>query len=384
MQGNSEARKIIEHRSRRRLLTGIGGVLGLLGSDAVFGTKPALANNGDNVVLGEINDASSATGITNIDGKDSGLQVFSAANAGTGALVAVNGGGAGAGVYATSQHGEGMYAQSGTTRGTSAGGTRNGVHGVTDSVADSGVWGQAVAGGFGVSGSTETAEIDGPAGVFGANLGTGPGVKGLNNSGGAALYGKAATSEGLYAQSGVTAGTNPGTTRNGVHGVTDSPSDSGVWGQAMTGGFGVSGSTKSAGNSGGAGVYGANLGSGPGVLGLSEHGIGVRGVTSSGGIGVLAEDDDHTGRGVALQVLGVSAFNRSGITTIKGRSITATVHPPGGLSRGAMVLALLQNSLRGVWVVSAVPSTTTRSVTISLNRAPGTGRTAHVAWFVVN
>lgn len=372
------------NRSRRRLLAGFAGVLGLLGSEAVIAARPALASNGDNVVLGDINDASSPTGITNINGIDTALLVSSAANASSAALVAMNGGGAGAGAHATSHNGEGLYAQSGVTAGTDAGATRNGVHGVTDSAADSGVWGQAVAGGFGVSGSTQTAGINGPAGVYGTNLGSGPGVKGLNNSGGPALYGKASASEGLYAQSGTTAGTSPGSSRNGVHGVTDSPSASGVWGQAMNGGFGVSGSTKSAGNSGGAGVYGANLGSGPGVLGVSEHGIGVRGVTSSGGTGVLAEDDTRATGGIALQVLGVSAFSRSGRTTIKGRRASATVHPAGGVSRNALALALLQNSVPGIWVVSAVPSTTTGSVTIRLNRAPRAGQQAHVAWFIIN
>ena len=60
---------------------------------------------------------------------------------------------------------------------------------------------------------------------------------------------------------------------------------------------------------------------------------------------------------------------------------------PGRLSPSALVLAVLQNSVSGVWVTAAVPDRKTGRVTLHLNKAPGTGRkpmTAHVAWFVVN
>jgi len=47
------------------------------------------------------------------------------------------------------------------------------------------------------------------------------------------------------------------------------------------------------------------------------------------------------------------------------------------------VLAVLQNPVAGVWVVSAVPNTSTGKATITLNKTPASG-SAKVAWFVVN
>jgi hypothetical protein len=49
----------------------------------------------------------------------------------------------------------------------------------------------------------------------------------------------------------------------------------------------------------------------------------------------------------------------------------------------SLVLAVMQNAVAGVWVVSAVPNTSTRKATISLNKTPASG-SAKVAWFVVN
>ena len=66
----------------------------------------------------------------------------------------------------------------------------------------------------------------------------------------------------------------------------------------------------------------------------------------------------------------------------------STVTIPGGLSPSALVLATAQNNL-GVYVVAAVPSTSTGTGTVklTLNKAAGTAsapNTAIVAWFVVN
>jgi hypothetical protein len=135
-------------------------------------------------------------------------------------------------------------------------------------------------------------------------------------------------------------------------------------------GHGVSGISTSIGSDAAA-VDGTNSGSGPGVRG-------------QGGIGVLAET---TGSGTALQVAGPAVFSRSGEVTINFPATTATVAVPGGLTAHALVLALLQTATPGVLVASAVPNPATGSVTISLNRTPGTRahpQTAKVAWFVVN
>src|SRR5271165_2091220 len=66
--------------------------------------------------------------------------------------------------------------------------------------------------------------------------------------------------------------------KNGVHGQSSSPHDSGVWGENTGQGYGVSGSTNSA---SGAGVWGSNAGSGPGVKGTSQGGNGVYGESQS-------------------------------------------------------------------------------------------------------
>jgi hypothetical protein len=147
-----------------------------------------------------------------------------------------------------------------------------GVHGVSASGGD-GVFGE---GGNGVHGRATIAE----SGVWGehpglaGHAGVGIGVKGTSVSG-----------DGVY-------GTGA---RNGVHGQTASPGDSGVWGENTGGGNGVAGSTNSAyqaGASGTAGVWGSNFGSGIGVKGTSTNGDAVVGVsTSTTHAGVSAVND---------------------------------------------------------------------------------------------
>ena len=53
------------------------------------------------------------------------------------------------------------------------------------------------------------------------------------------------------------------------------------------------------------------------------------------------------------------------------------------LTAQSLVLATVQNNA-GVWVASAVPNVAGSSFKINLNKAPATGKTATVAWFVVN
>lgn len=168
-----------------------------------------------------------------------------------------------------------------------------------------------------------------------------------------------------------------------MHGVTDSATDSGVWGEAVGGGFGVSGSTTSSGLPGSAGMWGHNFGSGPGVKGTSGSGPGILGVTSTGGTGVHAENDSASG-GLALHVMGAAAFSRSGLVTITAPKTSATVHVPGGLSAAALALALLQTAAAGVFVSAAVPNPTAGTITIQLNKAPAAGHPVKAAWFVVN
>ncbi len=83
---------------------------------------------------------------------------------------------------------------------------------------------------------------------------------------------------------------------NGVHGVTSSPSDSGVWGQNTGSGYGVSGVTNSASATG---VWGHNNGSGKGVWGSAGTGYGVYGTaTGLQGRGVYGYSDNAAGSGI--------------------------------------------------------------------------------------
>jgi hypothetical protein len=133
----------------------------------------------------------------------------------------------------------------------------------------------------------------------------------------------------------------------------------------------------------GAGVVGNGVGTGTGVQGMTGAGAGVSGqAVDAGGVGVLAE---NSAGGTALQVNGPAGFTRAGTVAISYPSKSATVTIPGGLSPSALVLATAQNNL-GVYVVAAVPSTSTGTVKLTLNKAAGTAsapKTAIVAWFVV-
>lgn len=231
---------------------------------------------------------------------------------------------------------------------------------------------------------------------FGGKSESGIGVYGFSSSG-QGLYGQSDTGEGAYGQSGGTA-SSATPSRNGVHGVTDSSGDSGVWGEntgpAGSGGNGVYGSTNS---TGGSGVYGHNAGTGYGVAGRAESGTGTLG-DSANGTGVWANSQNATGlkattasgtaasitsTGTALSVTGKAKFNRSGVVSIAHPAVSATVAVQDGLSSTSLVLAVMQNVVAGVWVVSAAPNTSTGKATITLNKAAASG-SAKVAWFVVN
>jgi hypothetical protein len=194
-------------------------------------------------------------------------------------------------------------------------------------------------------------------------------------SAGGGVYGQSDTGVGVLGHSGYLF-PNPVIDPHGVRGVNSGPSGYGVFGQNIgsPGGDGVHGSTGSNGNSG---VYGENSGTGYGIAGRCDSGTGASGY-SANGVGVVATSP----KGTALSVTGKAKFNRSGVASIAAPAVSATVTVPGGLSTSALVLAVMQNAVAGVWVVSAVPNTSTGKATITLNKAPA--GTAKVAWFVVN
>jgi hypothetical protein len=128
--------------------------------------------------------------------KNNGLgpAVFALAEIGVGVLAVSTGNFSPAVLGRSQAQAEGVYGQSGLTPGTSAGATRTGIHGVTDSASDAAMWGEAVNGGIGVTGSTTSASN---AAVRGANHGSGPGVLGSSTGSGAGVAGTTASSTGI-------------------------------------------------------------------------------------------------------------------------------------------------------------------------------------------
>jgi hypothetical protein len=200
-------------RSRRQLLAGgTGALAAVLAAEALARPAPAAAANGDPVILGQQNDATSATVITNSTdtqvalhciGTSSSGGVWGSSDIGTGVAGETNtglgvfgrGGSTGIGVRGLAQQhaavsgesgGDGVYGQSGNIRTSDS--TRTGVHGVTDSTTAGAVWGENVGGGPGVKGTASTGDGVGGItssghGVIGLSTGTGDGVAGASAGG---------------------------------------------------------------------------------------------------------------------------------------------------------------------------------------------------------
>jgi hypothetical protein len=203
-------------KSRRALLAGAA-----MGAAALAAARPdsADAADGEPLLLGASNTADTATQLectsTEYDGIDltcattgagisvtntaagigvyaegeNGCAIIAFSKSSTAPCVQASCDGGNAGVYAesvgphTGEGGEGVYAQSGITNGTTPGLTRTGVHGVCDNQAGNGMWGESVAAGYGVLGTTSSTST---AGVRGVNAGTGYGVRADSN--GTGLY----------------------------------------------------------------------------------------------------------------------------------------------------------------------------------------------------
>jgi hypothetical protein len=200
--------------------------------------------------------------------------------------------------------------------------------------------------------------------------------------------------------------TNTADTGAGIWGIASGGSRHGVYGTNTGGGHGVGGSA----GAGGAGVHGINTGNTYGVWGDAPHGIAVYATTLDGmaivgfttsdqhvaiegtnfgsAPGVRGSNGSPTGvgveasaGGVALNVMGVAAFDRSGVATVKTgqASVKVKVTP---LSGSSLVLATVQQSAGGCSVRCAEPDPGSESFTITLDKkAPVNVR---VAWFVLN
>jgi hypothetical protein len=179
----------------------------------------------------------------------------------------------GFGVRGTSTHNDGVVGESASgfgVVGTHTGSGNTGKLGMSDT----GVFGDGSA--VGVEGTSFTVGVQGrhkgstnfgqlgtsSYGVFGSSN-SGNGVKGESPNG----FGVRGDSTSGYGVVGFSANSDAvvGFGKNGVHGQSNSASDSGVWGENLGGGYGVAGST----------------GSGIGISGTSANNIGVSGRNTS-------------------------------------------------------------------------------------------------------
>jgi hypothetical protein len=224
----------------------------------------------------------------------------------------------------------------------------------------------------GGSNSTGIDSTDPNTVFYGENGGSGSGLTGFAGSGsgvvgqstsGVGVTGYGTSAEGVYGQAGSTTGTTPNP--SGVHGVTDVAGYQGVYGEHMAGGVGVEGISRN--------------GNGYGVLGIGFGGV--FGLPTSGGTGVTASAPSD-GTGLALAANGPATFSLSGTASIAAGAKSATVTGVS-LRAGSLVLATVQSNA-GVWVSYATPNVSGSKITIHLNAAVPAGKTADVAWFVVN
>ncbi|MGH2542144.1 MAG: hypothetical protein ACRDIB_05090, partial [Ardenticatenaceae bacterium] len=149
-----------------------------------------------------------------------------------------------------------------------------------------GVWGSHGGSGWGVYGYAPSGRgVYGYApsgqGVYGASD-SATGVWGVSTDG-LGMYAISTNAPGLQADSLNSQGIyGSSSNHNGIEGVSFAAEQSGVHGENLRGGFGVTGRTES-GRDGPAAVLGENTGEGSGVIGISSRGWGVQGISNGGG-----------------------------------------------------------------------------------------------------
>ena len=152
-------------RTRRELLAAATGGLSAVAVQAALPAAPAQAAQGQAVLEGRDNTGAAAR-----------TAVFTSTNNEFGILADPN----------SSNHGSlGVYGggQDAGVRGDGGNGSGTGVLGFGGAVAGAGVWGAGSAGGFGVTGRTQSSGGQGAAAVYGLNSGSGPGVSGAGGIG---------------------------------------------------------------------------------------------------------------------------------------------------------------------------------------------------------
>lgn len=331
-----------ERSSRRALLTASLGAGAALLAEAIGRPATARAADGDPLLAGESNGASSTTSIINTTNDQTVLSVSNGEMGSTGLSAA----GHSVGVHAGGQLG--LLAEGGA-EGVRATGGIYGVTGRATGTFHAGVYGTSDSG-WGIRGDSES-----DVGALGTSQ-SGVGVTGTSES-----------STGVYG--GSTAGT-------GVWGATGSQTAPGVIGWAAgTGVFGASGGTNTLPDTPPVktGVYGyaAQDASANGVYGRSTTGTGVYARADAGG--------------TALKVAGKALFSRAGKATVtKGRSyVDITV--PGVLTSHSVIHATLQYYRTGVAVAGVRPNyPSTGQARIYLTKVASTTSSTFVGWFVVD
>jgi hypothetical protein len=347
-------------RTRRQLLAGGAGALAVAAVESLGHVSPAAATNGQPVLLGSANSATSATSVSTSSGLGfsatgggtaQGLQGIGGSTNGIG-VIGTGGGLNGNGVKGVGKGvGTGVFGTGGGTNGIGVAGAG----GLTDGI---GVRGTGAGGGAGVSGAG------------GANSGPGASGTGGAPNGDGVLATGTGTGSGILATGGAQSGI--GVTANG-----GGPNGSAVRAQAV--GIG-SGLISTGGSGGGDGIQATGGGtSGIGITATGFWGVGGN-ASSANGYGVVAQNQ-HGGFG--LLVLGGIVVDNCGLVTIAAGATSATVTPPSPITDLSLVLATVQN-VAGVSVKSAAPDPTTGAFTIHLNAAVPAGQSASVAWLVVN
>jgi hypothetical protein len=381
--------------SRRALLTGAAGALGVVAAETVGRVPIARANDGDTMLVGRVNKAASHTTL-NCTSNQTALVVSGGADDSACSPSTPSTAGAGIVVTGGTLSKESCPAASGGANGGTAL-VANGGSGISNGggpvargpgiIATGGSGGQpangliAKAGGGGnASGivSTGSGSLHGVDGRGGSSSGNGVVGRGGAPNGVGVIGLGAGTGEGMRGTGGASGGSHGGT---GVHGIGGSPAGTGVSGEGSGSGFsGVGGK----GTSGANGVTGLGIGAGDGVNGSAlGGGSGVKGVAGfANAVGVTAE---NTMGGTALDVNGRATFSGSGIASIPAGSSTKVVTPGQDLTSSSIVLATLQNSGLGMTLIrSAVPDPSAGTFKITLNQAVPAGRTALIGWFIVN
>jgi hypothetical protein len=279
-----------QRRTRRHLLAGGAAAVGAVAAEALTRATPASAANGNPIIIGQLNQASSNTSV-NDNGGDTAFTALGTASGTALEGDAVNG----TGVSGTSVSGTGV---SGTTGSTAAGAAA--VTGEITSVSPGAL----------------------SAAVRGTNDGTGANGIGVHGS-------HAGDGWGVY-----------GTSRGGIGVFGNVPAGTGVEGSGSTGVFGVAGTQQ------GVGVLAQNNGGGPalkveGVAAFSRSGV----ATVPAGKSQVSQSLPLTSASFVLATIqgNVTGLYVRGVTIATGASGSFTIHLSKAVTSNTHVAWLVVN-----------------------------------------